>query len=208
MNSFEADIRRAVCSKGFAAGLVIEVLILFYGGFDSGIFRMCVPVIAAFPYATAWLSEYKSGYIKAYLPRTGVTPYILGKFLACGISGGLLEFLGCGLYVLTGRAGTAEIRLLPVFFSGALWAVLAATLAAWSNNRYIAYGGAFVIYYLLVMLYERYFEGLYCLYPYEWLMPTHTWVLGEQGVLLLLAGIILVLFCLYYEILRRYIGRV
>ncbi|MDE7062121.1 MAG: hypothetical protein K2O73_02625, partial [Lachnospiraceae bacterium] len=129
-------------------------------------------------------------------------------FLACGISGGLLEFLGCGLYVLVGRAGAVEIRLMPVFFSGALWAVLAATLAAWSNNRYIAYGGAFVIYYLLVMLYERYFEGLYCLYPYEWLMPTHTWVWGEQGVLLLLVGIILVLFCLYYEILRRYIGRV
>lgn len=201
-------MKRAVCSRGFAAGLLIEVLVLFGAGFDSGLFRMCVPVLAAFPYATAWLADYASGYIKSYLPRTGVTPYIMGKFLSCGISGGLLEVLGCGIYMFAGPEEAAQIHLLPVFFSGALWAVLAATLAAWSNNRYIAYGGAFVVYYLLVLLYERYFDGLYCLYPYEWLAPSHTWVWGEQGVVILLAGIILVLFCFYNEILRRCIGRV
>lgn len=106
------------------------------------------------------------------------------------------------------KAEAGDINLLLIFMSGMLWAVLSATLAAMSNSRYIAYGGAFVIYYLLIILHERYFKELYCIYPYEWLAPTHTWIFQEQGVVLLLSGIILVLFGFYNEILRRCIQRV
>ncbi len=209
MNSFEMDLKRAIGSGGFGAGLLLEVLLLFYGGFDSDLFRVSVPVLAAFPYSTAWLAEYQSGYLKAYLPRTGVTSYIMGKFFSCGISGGLLEFLGCGIFrLVVGKEGAGNMNLLLVFLSGMLWAVLAAVLAAWSNSRFVAYGGAFVLYYLLVILCERYFENLYCLYPYEWLMPSHTWIFDEQGVVILLSGIILLLLCFYYEVLRRRISYV
>ncbi|MBD5556952.1 MAG: hypothetical protein HDQ95_16810 [Roseburia sp.] len=208
MNSFETDLKRAVCARGFCAGLIIELVILFGTEFNSGLFRMSVPVLAALPYATAWLDEYQSGFIKAYLPRCGVMSYIMGKFLACGISGGLLETAGCALYLIRRGESATEISLPLVFASGMLWAVLAAVLAAWSNSRYIAYGGGFVIYYLLVIVHERYFEGLYCLYPYEWLKPSHTWVFDEQGIMLLLGGIILILWCTYYEILGRCLGHV
>ena len=208
MNSFETDLKRAVCSKGFALCLALELAVLFRSGFDSGLFRAAVPVLAAVPYSAAWLADYQSGYIKEYLPRTGRNSYILGKFFSCGISGGFLELAGCGIYLFFRKEQAGGIDLTLVFMSGMLWAVCSATLAAWSNSRYIAYGGAFVIYYLLVILNERYFKQMYCLYPYEWISPSRTWVFGKQGIALLLGGIILVLLCCYYEILRRCMERV
>ena len=99
MNSFETDVKRAIISKGFLAGFVLELLIFWKVGGDSELFRVTVPVISTFPYATAWLADYQSGYIKAYLPRCGRTSYICGKFLACGIAGGLVEMLPCLLYL-------------------------------------------------------------------------------------------------------------
>ena len=77
-----------------------------------------------------------------------------------------------------------------------------------ANSRYVAYGGAFVLFYMLVILYQRYFKTLYCLYPVEWYAPEHTWVLGDTGVVLLLAGMILLIGVLYYEILGRCIKHV
>ena len=71
MNSFETDMKRAIISKGFLAGFVLELLIFWKVGGDSELFRVTVPVISTFPYATAWLADYQSGYIKAYLPRCG-----------------------------------------------------------------------------------------------------------------------------------------
>ncbi|MGN0389977.1 MAG: hypothetical protein ACI4L2_04115 [Wujia sp.] len=207
MNSFETDLKRAIGSKGFLIGIVLEVFILKQAGFDSDLFRVLVPVLATFPYATAWLSDYQSGYIKSYLYRSGIFPYICGKFLACGISGGLVELLGCLIYIHTEK-NPSEMNLVLIFASAMFWALLSATLAAISNSRYIAYGGSFVIYYILVMLYERYFKEYYCLYPYEWLTRKHVWVFGDAGVLLLLAGLSILLFCIYYEVLRRCIERV
>lgn len=207
MNSFETDLKRAICSKGFAASLLLEIAILFQAGFDSDLFRMSVPVTASLPYSTAWLLDYQSGYIKAYLPRTSVTAYIWGKFFSCGISGGLAQTLGCLAFMLI-KEEAGEIRLMLIFTSGMFWAVTAAVLAAWSNSRYIAYGGGFVLYYVLVILYNRYFEHMYCLYPYEWFSPTHTWILGEPGVVLMLSGMVLVLLCIFYEIVRRRMERV
>jgi drug/metabolite transporter superfamily protein YnfA len=203
MNSFEMDMRRAILSRGFMAGLLLELCILFGAGLKSDVFLMSVPVLCALPYSTAWLADYQSGFIKAYLPRTCVTAYILGKILACGISGGVLEVFGIWIYIWV-RKNTA-IQWSPplIFMSGMLWAVVAALLAAASNSRAIAYGGGFVLYYILVILHERYFDALYCLYPYEWLWPEHVWIFGEWGVIFLEAGILFVLLCLYAVILRR-----
>lgn len=203
MNSFETDLFRAITSKGFIIGLLAELVILFSSDWNSDLFRMCVPVLCTLPYSTAWLTEYQSGFLKSSLPRTSIPGYILGKILACGISGGFLEVLGVWLVSLLKQGSAEGCHYGLLFFSGMLWAVAASFLAAWSNSRYIAYGSSFVIYHLLVILHERYFPKLYCLYPYEWLEPEHTWVLGNQGVMLLLSGIIVILVLFYYEILRR-----
>lgn len=208
MNSFEMDLKRAFLSRGFFIGLVLEVVILLTAGFDSDLFRMGVPVICTFPYTTAWLADYQSGFLKAYLPRCSVPAYILGKILACGISGGALEALGGWLYLCVKSKEEMQVSPMLLFMSGMFWAVLAAAIAALSQSRYLAYGGAFVIYYLLVILYERYFKSLYCLYPYEWIAPEHTWVFGKWGIVLLIAALTAVFICLYDMILRRCISNV
>ena len=208
MNSFETDLKRAFCSVNFMAGLLIACVILYNAGLDSELFQISVPVLSSIPYSTAWLNEYQSGFIKEYLPRCGKNAYILGKFLACGISGGaLLAFAGFIRQWLEKEEGITG-NLLLLFLSGMFWAVVSATLAAAANSRYVAYGGAFVLYYVLVIVYERYFKTLYCLYPIEWYAPKHTWVLGDTGIILMLLGMLLVIGMVYYEILRRCIENV
>ena len=198
MNSFESDMKRALCSKGFLAGLVLVFAMLMQAGFDSQLYRVSVPVLATLPYTTAWLAEEQSGFSRFALMRAGRMPYIFGKYFSCGISGGLVEALPAALYRLL-RPQEASCNLWLVFLSGMLWAVTAAVLTALAKSRYIAYGGSFVIYYILVILHERYFPGLYCLYPYEWFAPSHTWIFGWQGIVIFLAGVLLLLLLLVLE---------
>lgn len=207
MNTFETDLKRAIISFKFLAGIIIEYIILKSEGFNSELFLVAVPVLATLPYSTAWLSDYQHGYIKEYIPRCGSLAYITGKFFACGISGGILEAAGCFLYSLTAKK-VPSIDYLLVFMSGMLWAVIAATLAAMSNSRYIAYGGSFVIYYVMVIVHDRYLENIYCLYPYEWISPKHEWVFGNEGIVILLSSLIVILYFVYSDILRRCISRV
>ena len=49
MNSFESDMKRALCSKGFLAGLVLVFAMLMQAGFDSQLYRVSVPVLATLP---------------------------------------------------------------------------------------------------------------------------------------------------------------
>lgn len=206
MNSFETDLKRAFCSVNFIAGFIVECVILWQFGFESELFQISVPVLTAVPCSTAWLAEYQSGFLKESLPRCGKMPYILGKFLSCGISGGSLPAAACLLYGVSGEG--REINILLVFLSGMLWAVVAATLAAAANSRYVAYGGAFVLFYMLVILHERYFKELYCLDPVEWYRPEHIWVLGDTGIVLMVAGMVLIVGIIYCEILRGCVERV
>ena len=204
MNSIEMDLKRAFFSKKFLVGVLLQTFALCPAGTDSDLFQISVPVLCTLPYASAWLSDYESGFLKLYLMRTERAYYIIGKILACGVSGGSVTALGGVLYVLfVGNEDAEAVSFLLFFLSGMLWAVLAAVLAVWSNSRYIACGGGFVICYLLIILYERYFEELYCLYPVEWLKPEHVWIFGENGIVLLTGGVTLILALLYAKMLWR-----
>lgn len=229
MNSFEADLKRAIFSYPFLIGVLIQFLILVLTGQEE-LWHVSIPVVATFPYATAWLSDYENGYIKAYLPRSGIRSYIWGKLIACGVSGGLVEMIACKLYLMSRNTlmklnsvmqsnssdslmdqnlfmnRNTDMNLKLIFLSAVLWAVLAATFAAWCKSRYVAYGGGFVLFYLLVILSERYFKECYCLNPYEWIEPQHEWIFGENGIMILLSLIICLLSLIYYGIVRREIG--
>lgn len=208
MNSFETDLKRAIFSRGFGIGLAVEILILMTTGFSSDLFKMCLPVLCTLPYGTAWLADYETGFVKACLPRVGRKSYIAGKLLACGLSGGFLEVLGCQIFLMIKNDDSLNIDLILIFMSGMLWALVAAALAALSKSYYIAYGGSFVIYYFMVILHERYFKSIYCLYPYEWVMPEHSWVFDRTGILLLVGGLCLLIGIVYFEILRRCLDNV
>ena len=201
MNSFESDLKRAFFSKGFLLALTVNTVILFTAGFESDLYRVSVPVLSSFPYASAWLADDQSGFIKFYLLRCSMTSYIMGKILACGLSGGAVGLAGAVLYQWIMHS--SSIRLTPVFLAGMLWAMTAATLASLTNSRYMAYGGAFVVCYLLVIVQERYLKAWYCINPNEWLVMKHRWIFDENGIILLLTVFILIIIFIYYEIVRR-----
>lgn len=205
MNSFESDLRRAVLSLRFFFGAGVQLAVLWYGGFASTLYKMSVPLVCTLPYACGWLDEYKSGFYKLALVRGRVGGYIGGKFLACTLSGGGAEVLAAWLYgVLKGGGAGCDTLLLAL--SAMVWAAVSALLAAVSDSKYLAYGGAFVLCYFLVILCERYWQDLYCLHPYEWLSPTHTWAFGSRGTAAMLIGILAVLGLWYYRVLERRIG--
>lgn len=203
MNSLETDLRRALLSGRFLLAVALELLVFWSQGPDSTLHKMCVPVLCALPYAGAWLDEYHSGFARLALVRGSRRGYILGKFLACGLSGGGAEALGAWLGgLLRGQEGQGS-SLGLLFLSGLVWSSAAAVLAALSNSKYLAYGGGFVLYYFLVILAERYWPGLYCLNPYEWLSPRHVWVMGERGLVWMLLLMVLLLGMWYGLILER-----
>ena len=147
----------------------------------------------------------KSGFIKEYLPCTTVPRYIVGKAAACAISGGLV--LALGIFIAYGFAallflpmeaypkpgesvpnyfGNLMETALMFFASGAFWSLVGLTFAALTNSKYMAYASPFVLFYLLIILYERYFDKLFVLYPREWLNPSSKWMFGKIGVAVLL----------------------
>lgn len=231
MNSFETDMYRAIFSRRFLLGILAGFIIVFVAGIESELFRVSIPVLCTLPYTTALLEEMQSGFIRSYLPRTSNTAYVAGKLLTCMLSGGLTDMipvlvfctwknskLAAKLYLLQGGSVmdadypgnlpklTAYYGL--IFLSGALWALVSATLCAWSRSKYIAYGSAFVIYYVLIILCERYFPKLYCLNPEEWFRYQHTWIFGKWGIVIMLSMLCVLLAVLYDRIVRRWIANV
>lgn len=203
MNSFEADLKRAFFSPLFVFGIVVMLYIINKMSVNSDLFKICVPIVASLPYSTAWLKDKRSGFIKLYLIRTKEREYIIGKILACAISSGLVISMPIWIYDKYIAEMEQESAYVIFFLVGALWGCVSAVLAVWTNNSCVAYGGAFVVYYLLIILCERYFSNLYCIYPYEWMFPQKQWVFEENGRRIVLIGFIVVVMCIYYELVRR-----
>ena len=84
-------------------------------------------------------------------------------------------------------------RFLLYFASGALWATVGMLFANLTGSRYMAYASPFVIFYVLIILYERYFGGMYVLYPKEWLSPSGVWHYGVPGALLVVGELTAIL---------------
>ena len=82
-------------------------------------------------------------------------------------------------------------------FIGLLFATL-------TGSRYMAYASPFVIYYVLIILYERYFDTLYVLYPKEWLLPSNRWCFGNLSVVIWVGELIIIVsLCFYLAAKRR-----
>ena len=190
MNSLFSDLKRAVISLPFLCAVILQLLILQYGGFASELYRMSVPLVCTFPFSCAWLDE------------SSVFWYIAGKFTACAVSGGFSEWLAAVIFCTRSKTEAPE-NLPLIFWCAAFWAGLSALLAAASESKYSAYGGAFVICYFLVILHERYWKACHYLDPFEWLTPQCTWLFGQESVAMMLGGMTVLTGLLYACILER-----
>lgn len=188
----------------------------------SDAMTLALPIIAALPFTSSFIDDIKSGFVKEYLPRTTKNGYLLGKILGSIVSGGLSVSLGILLgYVIAaltfspmeaalepGAAAQPYFeefmgKILLFFCSGAFWSLVGLTFATLTNSKYMAYASPFVLYYVLIILYERYFGTFYVLYPKEWTAPSDVWMWGNTGVVLLMTELIVIFSLLFSNAAKR-----
>ncbi|WP_062106736.1 hypothetical protein [Bacillus niameyensis] len=248
-----SDIQRALTGRGFLIGIASMIIVITFSSIEdfieiirnplplengyhgqlimtalsSDTITLALPILSALPFTTAFVDDVKSGFIKQFLYRSGRSSYISGKLLACGLSGGMVLFLGIlityGLFMLMFMPMELAIdvteisqpyfskivpKLLLLFFIGAFLSLFGFTLAALTMNKYIAYASPFIFYYLLIILKERYFDSLYVLYPKEWLFPSEVWMFGHYGVIILLSILIAVVSLIFTVVAQRRIAHV
>ncbi|MBQ6147032.1 MAG: hypothetical protein IJI82_08370, partial [Clostridia bacterium] len=183
-------------------------------GYHEDLFLQClggelvlfaVPILSAVPYTAAFVEDVKSGYLKPYLTRTTINRYVWGKSLGAALSGGLALAAGMGLalfifflvcapvevygeWAVPSRMPEIGLRLVLFFLSGALWATVGLLFSGLTQNVYLAYAAPFILYYVLIILQERYFRTAFMLNPQNYLTMEGAWPLeGKSAALTLLA---------------------
>ena len=168
---------------------------------SSDIFSVFLPALAAIPLSAGYLEDVKSKASRFFLIRGSYSDYLMGHYTACWLCGGGAVLLGAGsTWGITAIAFTPlerivenpqELRpqivghIILLFLNGGLWAVLGMTMSTIMESKYIAYASPFIVYYLLVILYERYFPNAWLLYPKNWLDP-EVWPYGVGSAALFL----------------------
>ena len=192
----------------------------------SDAMTLALPIIAALPFTASLVNDRKSGFIRCYLHRTSRKDYVTSKCIACGISSGFVLALGIvASYIIsvivfmpmedpTSKELTTYIfytdfmkSIVLAFLSGMFWSLCGLTLATVTDSKYMAYASPFICYYVLIILYERYFDKLYVFYPKEWINPSSKWILGEWGVIMLLLGLILAISAVFFHVAKRRISQ-
>ena len=187
----------------------------------SDAFMLAMPILAAIPYATAFVDDLKSGYIRLYLHRTTVYRYLISKIVVCAITGGFAIIIGyfavyaifTGIFLPAEAKGSGESTFdvlkyaLNIFLEGALWSCVGMLLSAVTENRYISYASPFIVCYLLIILHERYARDYYALYPVEWISTAESWPLGGFSISLLILELIAVCIALFLLIGERRLRR-
>jgi hypothetical protein len=201
---------------------------------DSMLFFM--PVLCALPYAAGYVEDLKSGAVRLILPRTRRVDYLLGKITACMAAGGLTLAIGVTisavlalillrpLEVAAVAEGTLSSdavaaarmhelikrlweQLMFLFLSGMLWSGFGMLASGVTESGYVAYLSPFILYYLLIIICERYFTGIKVIYPKEWINPGEWWPYGRVGVAILMAELLLLLVTAFIAIGEKRLSR-
>lgn len=213
LNAFRSE---NMLAHGFHASLIFTAL-------SADAVTLALPILCTLPYTTSFVDDMKSGFIKEYLPRTNIKNYLISKIVACAASGGAVLAIGVTFaYAISAltfspmeaalKSGEVPVNYLAeivgkvviCMFSGAFWSVLGMTFATLTDSRFMAYASSFVVYYVLIILHERYFPNFFVLYPKEWLNPQSEWMFGKWGVVLLLLELtMLSAFCFWSVAKKR-----
>ena len=204
---------------GLEAGFALHLASL---AFSSELTHLALPVLCALPFAAAFLEDYRSRFWRFYLLRSGTEDYVSTRAAVTALAGGLSLLAGMALVVFlflllfvpwetaSGEAGMVSAGLvacltkgLLFFLSGCFWSLVGGIMATATMNRYMAYASPFIFYYLLVILSERYFRGIYMMDPREWMNPHPDWVGGFWGAALWAAELTAGAMVLYRFMMER-----
>lgn len=168
---------------------------------SSDILIAFLPVLATLPLSASYLEDIKSKFAGLYLIRENFAGYLLSNVAACWLCGGGAVLFGClgvwGVPALvfspmerateryTSIAPQIVIQLVLLFLNSGLWAIMGMTMSTIMESKYIVYASPFIVYYLLVILYERYFPDAWLLSPKNWLNP-EIWPYGVGSAALFL----------------------
>ncbi len=175
---------------------------LFYKALTSKIVCYVMPVIAVLPWSDSFLAEWKGGFLKSALPRTGRRAYMENKLLSVAL-GGFLAWIFAGALVLFGyflvlfpmeKRGdvpvemlqTAAETLLRCGLIGGIFGSLGGISGVLGGSSYLAFGIPFVVYYFCMILQERYFPDALWLYPPQWISGSANWGANKEGLWLFL----------------------
>ena len=183
----------ATLSAGYTKEYMISAL-------QTRISASFVPILAVIPFSGNYVEDVKSKFIRFYLIRSNRKSYLLQRISASFVCGGSIVF--CGDMVAWGIASliflpmekaepssalTSQLILnsLLLFLVGGMWSVVGMTMSSFMESKYIAYTSPFIIYYLLIILCERYFPNVSLLYPLNW-TKADIWPFGVWGAVVFL----------------------
>ena len=210
MNFVDPVIRTYRETGFFVEGFHIQILT---EGFQSDALISFLPILAALPFGGCFVDDLKSKFARFFLIRSSYRTYIVSRII--------VGFLAGGLAILSGALiawGTTAVVLIPIerevegmepavidglieicfllFVNGGFWSVVGMAMSTLMESKYISYATPFVFYYLLVILYERYFSDLFIIYPKTWTDPT-AWPFGCWGAAIFLLEITLIFAILF-----------
>lgn len=70
-----------------------------------------------------------------------------------------------GNYVIAVLAGRTAVSFLRLFLNGAFWALVGGLAAVITKNRYMSYAVPFILYYVLTVFQERYYQKAFFMNP-------------------------------------------
>lgn len=210
MNFVDPVIRTYRETGFFVEGFHIQILT---EGFQSDALISFLPILAALPFGGCFVDDLKSKFARFFLIRSSYRTYIISRIIVGFLAGGLailagaLTAWGATAVVLipmerpiegiepTAIDGLIEICFL-LFVNGGFWSVVGMAMSTLMESKYISYATPFVLYYLLVILYERYFSGLFIIYPKTWTDPLR-WPFGCWGAAIFLLEMTLIFAILF-----------
>ena len=186
---------------------------LLMPSFQSDALISFLPILAALPFGGCFVDDLKSKFARFFLIRSSYRIYIISRIIVGFLAGGLVILSGA----LIAWGATAAV-LIPIereiegmepavidglieicfllFLNGGFWSVLGMAMSTLMESKYISYATPFVFYYLLVILYERYFSDLFIIYPKTWTDPA-SWPFGCWGAAIFLLEMTLIFAILF-----------
>lgn len=164
-----------------------------YSFCSNGIYTLLfVPIAVTFAAGGDAEEELHSRFALFSCMRTGKKQYLAGKTVGLMLSGGLILccamllmlMMSCIIFgkipALSNSGPVFSELLLRVlvsfprgFLNGALWAMMGGLAAVVARNHYMAYAVPFILYYVLSVFQERYYQELLFLNPRYWMAPVY-----------------------------------